>query len=137
MPNQSFLNKHRRIFFFWEGLKALESGQPVYQQFSLMSLHPFVEDGLIKIGDCLQQVEATFEDLHPVLVKKCGVIDQLGLHIHKQMQHSGTGTVISELRRQGIWILRSMKTVSSNIRKCRKCSRFLAGPGFKQTPPFP
>ena len=51
-----------------------------------MSLHPFVEDGLIRIGGRLLQVEATFEEFHPVLVKKCGVIDQL---VH-------TGTVISK-----------------------------------------
>ncbi|XP_068724048.1 uncharacterized protein [Montipora capricornis] len=89
------------------------------------------------MGGRLEQVEATFEELHPVLVKKCGVIDQLVLHIHEQMQHAGTGTVISELRRQGIWILRSKKTVSLVIRKCRKCSRFLAGPASEQTPPFP
>ena len=53
------------------------------------------------------------------------------------MQHAGTGTVISEVRRLGIWILRTKKTVSSVIRKCRKCSRFLAGPASEQTPPFP
>ena len=80
--------------FFWEELKALESDQPVHQQSSLMSLHPFVEDGLIRMGGCLQQV-ATFEELNPVLVKKCGVIDQSVLHIHEQMQHAGAGTVIS------------------------------------------
>ena len=35
----------------WEELKALlEWGQPVHWQSSLMSLHPFVEDGLIRIG---------------------------------------------------------------------------------------
>ncbi|KAK2558785.1 hypothetical protein P5673_019000 [Acropora cervicornis] len=88
-------------------------------------------------GGRLQQVEATFEELHPVLVKKCGVLDQLALHIHEQMQHTGTGTVISEVKRQVIWILRSKKTVSSVIRKCRKCSRFLAGPASEQTLPFP
>ena len=36
--------------FFWEEFKALESDQPVHQQSSLMSLHPFVENGLIRIG---------------------------------------------------------------------------------------
>ena len=134
---KSVILKQVQKKFFWEELKALESGQPVHRQSSLMSLHPFVEDGLIRMGGRLQQVEATFEELHPVLVKKCGVIDQLVHHVHEQMQHAGTGTVISELRRQGIWILRSKKTVSSVIRKCRKCSRFLAGPVSEQTPPFP
>ena len=134
---KSVILKQVQKKFFWEELKALESGQPVHRQSSLMSLHPFVEDGLIRMGGRLQQVEATFEELHPVLVKKCGVIDQLVHHVHEQMQHAGTGTVISELRRQGIWILRSKKTVSSVIRKCRKCSRFLAGPASELTPPFP
>ena len=88
--------------FFWEELKTLESGQPVHRQSSLMSLHPFLEGGLIRMGGRLQQVEATFDELHPVLVKKCGVVDQLVLHVHEQMQHAGTATVISELRRQGV-----------------------------------
>ena len=123
--------------FFWKELKSLENGQPVLRQSCLMSLHPFLEGGLIRMGGRLQQVEATFDELHPVLVKKCGVVDQLVLHIHEQMQHAGTATVISELRRQGIWILRSKKSVSSVIRKCRKCSRFLAAPASEQTPPFP
>ena len=130
------LNQVQRKFF-WEELKALESDQPLHRQSSLMSLHPFLKDGLIRMGGRLQQVEATFEELHPVLVRKCGVIDQLVLHVHEEMQHAGTATVISELRRQGIWILRSKKSVSSIVRKCRKCSRFLAGPASEQTPPFP
>ena len=40
--------------FFWEELKALESGQPVHQQSSLLSLHPFVEDGVIRMWGRLQ-----------------------------------------------------------------------------------
>ena len=89
------------------------------------------------MGGRLQQVDVTSDELHPVLVKKCGVIDQLVLHIHEQMQHAGSATVISELRRQGIWILRSKRLVSSVIRKCRKCSRFLAAQASEQTPPLP
>ena len=123
--------------FFLKELKALENGQPVQRQSSLMSLHPFLESGLIRMGGRLQQVEATFDELHPVLLKKCGVIDQIVLHIHEQMQHAGTATVILELRRLGIWILRLKKLVSSVIRKCRKCSRLLAAPASEQTPPFP
>ena len=123
--------------FFWEELKALESGHPVHCQSSLMSLHPFLEGGLIRMGGRLQHMEATFDELHPVLVKKCGVVDQLVLHVHEQMQHAGTAMVTSELRRQGVWILCSKKSVSSVLRKCRKCSRFLAGPASEQTPPYP
>jgi len=63
----------------------MKNGQPVYRQSSLRSLHPFLEGGLIRMGGRLQQVEATFEELHPVLVKKCGVVNQLVLHIHEQM----------------------------------------------------
>ena len=123
--------------FFSKELKSLENGQPVLRQSCLISLHPFLDGGLIRMGGRLQQVDATFDELHPVLVKKCGVIDQLVLHIHEQMQHAGSATVISELRRQGIWILRSKKSVSSVLRKCRKCSRFLAAPASEQTPPLP
>ena len=110
--------------FFWEELKALESDQPVPQQSSLMSLHPFIENGLIRMGGCLQQVEAAFEELHPVLVKKCGVIDQSVLHIHEQMQHAGTGTVISEVRRQSIWILRSKKMSHQLLESAKNAAGF-------------
>ena len=57
--------------FFWRELESMENGQPVYHQSSLRSLHPFLEGGLIRMGGRLKQVEATFEELHPVLVKKC------------------------------------------------------------------
>ena len=70
------------------------------------------------MGGRLQQVEATFEELHPVLVKKCGVVNQLVLHIHEQMQHAGTATVISELRRKGICELFVLFVPPS--RGCRK-----------------
>ena len=43
--------------FFWEELKALESDQPVHQQSSLMSLHPFVEDGLIRMGAAYSKLQ--------------------------------------------------------------------------------
>ena len=89
-----------------------------------MSLHPFLEDGLIRMGGRLQQVEATFEELHTVPVNKCGVIDQLVLHTHEQMQHAGTGTVISELRRQGIWILRSKKTSHQLLESAENAAGF-------------
>ena len=46
------------------------------------------------MGGGLQQVEATLDELHPVLVKKFGVVDQLVFYIHEQMQHAGTATVI-------------------------------------------
>ena len=87
-------------------MKALEHGQAVHHQSSLVSLQPFLDYGLIRMGGCLQQVEAKFEEFYPVLVKRCGMIDQLVLHTHKQMKHAGTATVVSELRCQGVWILR-------------------------------
>ena len=74
---KSIILKQVQRKFFCEELKALNSGQPVHQQSSLMSLRPFVEDGLIRMGGRLQQVEETFEELHLVLVNKCGVINQL------------------------------------------------------------
>ena len=46
--------------FFWKELKPPENGQPVQRQSSLMSLHPSLEDGLIRMGDRLQQVVASF-----------------------------------------------------------------------------
>ena len=131
------LKQAQRKFFFLNELKSLENGQPVQRQSSLMSLHPFLGDGLIRMSGRLQQVEANCDELHPFLVKKCGVNDKLVLHIHEQMHHTDTATVISGLRRQGIWILRSKKSVSSVIRKCEKCSRLLTAPASEQTPPFP
>lgn len=123
--------------FFWEELKALGSGQAVHRQSSVVSLHPFLEDGLIRMGGRFQQVEAAFDEVHPVLVKRCGIIDQLVHYVHEQMQRGGPAVVISEMRLQGVWILRSKRAVSYAIRKCRKCSGFLAGLASEQIPPLP
>jgi len=53
------------------------------------------------------------------------------------MKHAGASVVISELRRQGAWVLRPKKSVSSVIRSCRKCRRFIAAPAAEITAPLP
>ena len=80
--------------FFWQELRVFKTGQPVHWQSSLATLHPFLKDGLIRTGGRLQQAETSFNDLHPFVVRKCGVLDQFVLFVHEQLQHAGT-----ELRR--------------------------------------
>ena len=122
---------------FSDELIALEEGSVIPRQSSIKSLHPFLHEGLIRMGGRLQCSQLPFEERHPVLLKRCGVVDQLVLDIHEQIQHTGPSFVISELRRQGLWILRPKKAVASVVRSCRKCRRFNAGPAAEVTAPYP
>jgi len=122
---------------FPQELIALDGGNNIPRQSCIKSLHPFLHEGLIRMGGRLQCSHLPFEEKHPVLLKRCGVVDQLILAIHEQMQHAGASFVISELRRQGLWILRPKKTVSSVVRMCRKCRRFIAAPAAEVTAPYP
>lgn len=118
-------------------LVTLESGKSCPKQSSIKSLYPFVRDGVLRMGGRLQQCSATFDEKHPVLLRRCGVVDQFILDVHDQIQHAGASFVISELRRQGVWILRPKKSVSSVIRTCRRCYRFIAAPAAEASPPYP
>jgi len=64
-------------------------------------------DGYI---ECLQQ-----EDVPECFLPHRGVVDQLVLHLHEQMQHGGASFVISDLRHDGIWTLRSKYDHGSNF----------------------
>ena len=123
--------------FFQQELFAVENGETIPRQSTIFTLHPFLEDGLIRMGGRLQQSMLTHNEKHPVILRRCGVTDQLILKVHEQMQHGGASFVIPELRRQGIWILCPKKSVSSAIRACRRCRRFIAAPAAEVTPPFP
>lgn len=123
---------HRK--FFREELKALKKGQPVQRQSSLMSLHPFLEGGLIGMGGRLQQVEATFDELHPVLVKKCGVSDQIVLHINEQCNTPVLQQLFQNCNAKGFGSCaqRSRSICHTEVQKM-----FLAAPASEKTSPFP
>jgi len=123
--------------FFPGELLALENGEDISRKSVLYRLHPFLHESLLRMGGRLQQCMATYDEKHPVLLKRCGVIDQLVLDVHEHMQHGGASFVISELRRQGVWILCPRKSASSVIRTCRKCRKFIAAPAAEVTAPFP
>ena len=123
--------------FFPRELIALEDNSDVPRQSAIKTFHPFWREGLLRMGGRLHQCNLPFEEKYPVLLKRCGVVDQLILHVHEQMQHGGPSFVISELRRDGIWILRSKKSVASVIRTCRQCFRFIAAPAAEVTAPLP
>lgn len=123
--------------FFSKELSALERSESVPHQSVINSLHPFLHNGLLRMGGRLQQCVGTHEEKHPVLLKRCGVVNQFVQDTHEQMQHAGVSFVISEMRRRGVWILRPKKSVSSVIRSCRRCRRFIAAPAAETTAPLP
>jgi len=87
--------------------------------------------------DVCSRAKHPLKKKHPVLLKWCGVVDQLILHVREQMQHRGASFVISELRCQDVWILQPKKSVSSVNHTCRRCCRFIAAPAAEVVAPFP
>jgi hypothetical protein len=113
--------------------------EQLIDQKEVKGLNVYTDDrGLIRMGGRLDNVPAfTEEARHPVLLRRCGVVEQYIREVHQQEAHCGTGMMISLLRARGLWVLSGKKTISSVIRKCQVCSRYNAGRGEEITPPFP
>jgi len=58
--------------FFSKELSALQRGESVPHQSVVNSLHPFLHNGLLRIGGRLQQCVGTRDEKHPVILKRCG-----------------------------------------------------------------
>jgi len=96
----------------------------VRKQSSLYSLNPFLDaNDILRVNSRLENSSLTFEEKYPaILAGDHHLAFLLITHAHKTLLHSGTSTVMLELRRK-FWILRARQRIKSVINKCVVCRR--------------
>lgn len=91
----------------------------------LKFLSPFVDElGFLRVGGRLRYSNANFSEKHPlILPSHSHVTDLLILYEHRRLQHAGTQTTLSSLRKY-VWPLQGRRRVRHLIFKCIICYRF-------------
>ena len=94
----------------------------------LHRLDPFVDNqGILRVGGRLRKSELNDEVKFPVILPKSyHVTSLIARWCHEQVQHSGRGFTLNELRTRGYWIIQGNAFVRSLIYKCVQC-RLLRG----------
>ena len=94
---------------------------PLPRGFKVARFNPFLEDGLIRLGDRLQCADLPREQQHMLLLGGAHCFTELLiLQTHIQLHHFGICIILSQLRSE-FWILRARQTVKRVLRACLAC----------------
>ena len=104
-------------------IKVLSKGSNVDSRSSLIRLNPFLDEGLIKVGERLDRAEIPESQKHPiVLPKNHHVIKLIIRDEHLNRLHVGTKATLYGVR-ETYWPIDGRNTTRHIIRQCVKCFR--------------
>lgn len=104
-------------------LACLERGTQLPRRSKLISLSPFLENGIIRVGGRLQLSELPANQRHPAVLPKAHHVTQLMFeHYHKQYLHAGPQNLLNRVR-QEYWPLDARNTARRIVHNCSTCYR--------------
>lgn len=95
---------------FGNELQRLKTNLPLDKKNKLLSLNPFVDSGLVRVGDRLKHADLEFNQKHPILLPCSNHVTELIREVHIKLYHAGSQTTLYAIR-QSYWIING-KTVS-------------------------
>ena len=117
---------------FLEEFKALSSGthnsNGVNQSRSLFKLDPFLcSNGVLRVGSRISRSKLTSNEANPfVLPKTSKITEAVVIWSLEIIGHGGRDLTLTNLRKNGIWVLGANAVVRRIIHKCVTC-RILHG----------
>ena len=118
---EHFLIKDVQSVVFETEIRCLQEGKGLHKRSQLLSLTPFLQDGLVRVGGRLDRANISYSARHPIILpKKHSLTELIVMDNHKQNGHVGRNHVLSNLQQQ-YWIIHGKATVKAVIRKCFKC----------------
>ncbi|XP_018395611.1 PREDICTED: uncharacterized protein LOC108774097 [Cyphomyrmex costatus] len=106
---------------FLEEYKALSSNKSLNTSSGILTLNPFLDDGLIKVGGRLKHSNLTQDARHPVLLPKNHELSRrIITQAHVRSLHAGTQATMAAVRQQ-FWPLALRSLTRKIILKCVKC----------------
>ena len=106
---------------FEEEIACLQNERPLPRKISLSQLHPFIEDGILKVGGKIRNSWTTAETKHfPILIPKESPLSRpMIAHVHLKMLHAGANATLAEIRRK-FWIIHAKTLIRKHIPNCSK-----------------
>ena len=103
-----------------EELRTLQNGEKVKRSSAIVKQDPFLQDGVLRVGERLYQAALPEHTNHPTILAKDHHITTLIIrNTHKEIGHRGRNHTLARLR-QRVWICKGNAAVRSVLSKCVK-----------------
>ena len=104
---------------FEEEIACLQNERPLPRKSPLLQLHPFIEDGILKVGGRIRNSWTSAETKRfPILIPKESPLSRLIIvDVHLKMLHAGANATLAEIRRN-FWIIQAKTLIRKHIHIC-------------------
>ena len=96
---------HLQACTYLEEILGLKQDKPLKRFSSLYKLNSFLEDGLLKVGGCIEHAPLAYKMKHPVVVPNIHPVASLIIgDTHCKLGHAGRQHVLSKLQNK-YWVI--------------------------------
>lgn len=104
-------------------LTRLENERALPRKSEILSLKPYIHEGILRVGGRLENSTFCFNKVHPIILPKNHILTKLiAQHLHESLLHCGPQHLLASLRRQ-YWPIGARNLVRHIIHSCIKCRR--------------
>ena len=116
--------------YFSKEISALSANSNISKGSKLYKLDCFIDSkGLLRIGGRINRAAFSFEEKHPVVLPNNSPISVIIIDcFDRKVFHQGRGMVVSEIRSNGLWIIKLNNIVKRVIHRYVYCQRLRGKP---------
>ena len=108
---------------FYREYQALVKNEIVNASSNILSLSPFLDEGLMRVGGRLKNPNLAFNACHPIFLRRKHILTHRIIEReHTRNLHAGLQATMAFMR-QRFWPLALRSTVRGIIQKCITCFR--------------
>jgi len=111
---------------FPKELSCLRSSKQLSTKSNILSLSPFLDEGILRVGGRLNNSSYPYEKRHPMLLHAKHTLTKLLFrHEHLRLCHAGPQLLLSSIR-ESIWPIAGRDLARTTARQCITCRRISA-----------
>lgn len=105
---------------------SFSRNKPINKKSKLLTLYPFIDDGLIRVGGRLRNASQSFDKKHPIILPSKHRLTKLIItQEHERLLHCGVQTLLCSIRER-FWPISGRGVCKNIVRNCVVC--FKANP---------
>ena len=117
--------RYEQSLHFAEEIDCLQNQRPLPQKSQILQLHPFIEDGILKVSGRIRNSPISTESQRfLILIPKESLLARLIItDVHTKLLHAGANATLAEVTRN-IWVIQAKTIIRKYIHNCIKCFRY-------------
>ena len=114
---------HSQLESFPTEYRHLINNQEIKKNSPLLSLRPFISDGLIRVGRRIAKIHLPIKNKHQIVVAKHHPLSKLLIIHHHEMNCRCGKEQILGLSRETVWIINGKSLTRNVLKECQYCKR--------------